>query len=150
MKAEDLDPVVFDIDGTLANPRHRLHLIQNKPKRWDEFFSRAEDDLAIPAGLVVANALHHDGYKIEFWTGRPERIRNLTRTWLGQFVGWWSRDCTLRMRQDGDYRPDHIVKGEFWDSAKFKPFIIFEDRTRVVEAFREKGAVVYQVTEGDF
>jgi hypothetical protein len=53
------------------------------------------------------------------------------------------------MRKDGDRRPDYIIKMEFidWDHP---PDIIFEDRSRVVEAYRERGLTVFQVAEGDF
>ena len=33
--------VIFDIDGTLADSKHRLKYIEQQPKQWDRFFSEA-------------------------------------------------------------------------------------------------------------
>lgn len=41
--------VIFDIDGTLADSRHRLQYLEQQPKQWDRFFSEAIKDKYIPA-----------------------------------------------------------------------------------------------------
>ena len=41
-----MDPrplAVVDIDGVVADVRHRLHYIEGKPRQWDRFFSAATD-----------------------------------------------------------------------------------------------------------
>jgi hypothetical protein len=53
------------------------------------------------------------------------------------------------MREGGDRRRDHILKMEFIDPLD-PPDIIFEDRSTVVQAYRERGLTVFQVAEGDF
>ncbi len=35
---------VFDIDGVLADVRHRLHHVAARPKDWDAFFGAAPQD----------------------------------------------------------------------------------------------------------
>ena len=35
---------VFDVDGVLADVRHRLRFVERSPKDWDAFFSAAVDD----------------------------------------------------------------------------------------------------------
>ena len=185
--------VVFDIDGTLSNPGHRLHFIQpeaGEKKNWEGFFAACGDDTPIPQTvklcqeLILADHSHFmssSPITVEFWTGRREAERDTTVEWLNKHVvireiyedllsqryedearvsggGDWASACewadravgiTLKMRKDGDRRPDYIIKMEFidWDHP---PDIIFEDRSRIVEAYRERGLTVFQVAEGDF
>ena len=56
------------------------------------------------------------------------------------------------MRNEKDYRHDNIVKLELAEKANIIDRIVavFEDRTQVVYAWRQKGIKVYQVAEGDF
>ena len=41
---------VFDIDGVLADVRHRLHYLQSRPQRWEAFFLAAERDPLLEEG----------------------------------------------------------------------------------------------------
>jgi hypothetical protein len=47
---EDRPLAVFDIDGVLADVRHRLHLVEGRPKDWDGFFAAAADDPPLTRG----------------------------------------------------------------------------------------------------
>lgn len=140
--------IIFDIDGTLADCTHRLHHIEQSPKDWDAFFAECGNDSPILETTAVCQALHTCHFDIGFWTGRPERTRDATVAWLGFFVGRWTQWRPLRMRGDNDHRPDTVVKMEYIDGDP--PDLIFEDRQRVVDAYRERGIRVYQVAGGDF
>ena len=143
--------IVFDIDGTLADCGHRLHYIHRGQKNWDAFFKACDDDTPISAGVNLLRALiFTDMHTIELWTGRPERSREATMNWLRAHAGVSRWDYTLRMRADGDHRPDTVVKLEFFDACGFMPDIIFDDRTSVVEAYRARGLTVYQVAPGNY
>jgi hypothetical protein len=74
---------VVDIDGVVADVRHRLHLVEQRPKRWEEFFARSAGDPVLDEGaaLVRELAVEHD---IVWLTGRPERTRRLTERWLAE------------------------------------------------------------------
>ena len=63
---------VFDIDGVLADVRHRLHHLQVRPQRWEAFFSAADRDPLLPDGAARLRAaqVEHD---VVYLTGRPER-----------------------------------------------------------------------------
>ena len=39
---------VFDIDGTLSDPAHRLHHIRGESVDWDAFFAACDQDAPIP------------------------------------------------------------------------------------------------------
>ena len=97
---------------------------------------------------------------MELWTGRREAERNTTIEWLNEhvvtremylnlFAMFEWEGATLKMRKDGDRRPDYVIKMEFIDPEE-PPDIIFEDRSTVVQAYRERGLTVFQVAEGDF
>lgn len=97
---------MIDIDGVVADVRHRLHLIERKPKRWDDFFAQSADDPPLPTGVDLVLELAAD-HEVIWLTGRPERNRALTERWLadqGLPVG------TLLMRRERDFRPAREAK----------------------------------------
>jgi hypothetical protein len=91
---------VFDIDGVVADVRHRLHYLEGR-KSWSGFFEKAHADTLLPEGaaLVAELAEEHD---IAWLTGRPEWLRTTTATWLAQ-NGLPGGE--LYLRPVGDYRP---------------------------------------------
>lgn len=139
--------IVFDIDGTLADLSHRLHHLDRGD--WDSFFAACGGDMPIQPGIDVFSEFLNNGWDIELWTGRPERTREITTEWFARH-GIDISGVTMRMRADGDHRPDTEVKPEYLTACGRRPWIIFEDRAAVVRAFRAKGLTVYQVAEGNF
>ena len=99
---------VIDIDGVVADVRHRLHLIQDKPKQWPAFFAAAATDPPLPEGVALVHELaaEHD---VVWLTGRPERNRRLTTTWL---AAQGLPTEPLLMRKDRDFRPARLAKRE--------------------------------------
>ncbi|HZZ95954.1 MAG TPA: hypothetical protein VFE19_03005 [Jatrophihabitantaceae bacterium] len=97
---------VFDIDGVVADVRHRLHHLRRH--RWRRFFAEADADplLAEGAALVADLAAKHD---IVWLTGRPEWLRGTTADWLAR-NGLPTTE--LHMRGDTDYRPARVYKLE--------------------------------------
>lgn len=139
----------FDIDGTLADCSHRLHFIQQTPKDWPSFFSACDRDAPIPHMIELARACQRLG-PIVCLSGRSDECLHKTQTWLGRqgILG-----SALFMRKAGDHRDDSVVKLELLAEAReagFEPIIIFEDRKRVVDAWRAAGVPCAQVAEGDF
>jgi hypothetical protein len=65
---------VFDIDGVLADVRHRLRFVERRPKDWDAFFAAAVDDPPLEQGVALARASAED-CEVVYVTGRPERCR---------------------------------------------------------------------------
>ena len=141
--------IVFDMDGTLCNIEHRLHLIQNKPKDWPAFFRACVDDKPVLNLLALCSQLILAGNAVDIWSGRSDIVRPQTERWLNQHaIGY----RTLRMREDGDYRADDIVKGEWLDAMPREewPDVAFDDRQRVVDMWRSRGVLCCQVAPGDF
>jgi phosphoglycolate phosphatase-like HAD superfamily hydrolase len=97
---------VFDIDGVLADVRHRLHHLQARPQRWDAFFNAADRDPLLVEGAVRLRAAQAE-HDVVYLTGRPERNRCLTTTWLARHG---LPTGPLHMRPDADHRPARWVK----------------------------------------
>jgi phosphoglycolate phosphatase-like HAD superfamily hydrolase len=143
--------VVFDLDGTLADCRHRLHFIQQDKPDWDAFYAACKCDTSLQPAIEVFRALSLlKGYEVQIWTGRAERTREATNRWLA------SRDILpnlLRMRPDDDHRPDHELKQDWLFDAvrEFRhPALVFEDRQRVVDMWRRNLVTCFQVAKGDY
>jgi hypothetical protein len=57
------------------------------------------------------------------------------------------------MRKEGDHRDDDIIKLELLEQVRadgFEPIMAFDDRNRVVAAWRSAGVPCAQVAPGDF
>jgi hypothetical protein len=98
---------VFDIDGVVADVRHRLHHLDS-PKSWSAFFATADEDALLSEGarLVADLAERHE---IVWLTGRPEWLRDITAGWLARH-GLPGTELHLRPRRD--YRPARLYKIE--------------------------------------
>jgi hypothetical protein len=97
---------VFDIDGVLADVRHRLHHLQTRPQHWNAFFLAADRDPLLEEGAARLRAAQAE-HEVVYLTGRPERNHARTRTWL---AGHGLPTGPLHMRPDDDYRPARWVK----------------------------------------
>lgn len=97
---------VFDIDGVLADVRHRLHHLEARPQRWERFFQAADRDPLLVEGAerLRAALVDHD---VMYLTGRPERTRRLTERWLARHD---LPTGPLVMRADDDRRPARYLK----------------------------------------
>lgn len=143
---------IFDIDGTLADCSHRLHHIQKQPKDWDAFFAETHKDAPIEHMLDLLRLIIAADCLTIFVSGRPERTRYETIWWLES----WADLCVpprLYMRADGDRRDDDIIKIELLAQIRadgYEPIMAFDDRTRVVNAWRAAGIPCAQVAPGDF
>lgn len=129
--------VVFDIDGVVADVRHRVHFVEQRHQDWGRFFAGAADDALSEVGAEWAHkaAADHD---LVWLTGRPEWLRPVTAHWLDQYglpAG------PLLMRGHGDYRPAREYKlAELRKLAARDEIVVFvDDDPMVVEAAAAAG-----------
>ena len=100
---------IFDIDGVLADVRHRLHYVSAKPHDWKQFFAAAPLDPLLAQGYALVKELAAAGHDIVYVTGRPEMCRVDTESWLAQHR---LPSGELWMRPARDRRPGPLVKGQ--------------------------------------
>jgi len=131
-------PVAFvDLDGVLADVRHRLHHVTSRPKDWDAFFAAAIRDELHPEGRAVVERLRQD-HEVVYLTGRPERCRDDTLAWLARHG---LDGPELIMRSPRDRRPAAVVKVEVIARrfADRDVAVVVDDDDRVVAAMRAAG-----------
>lgn len=100
---------VIDIDGVLADVRHRLHHIGGPRRDWAGFFADMAGDELLADGASAVIQAHAAGLGIVYLTGRPERYRDQTLQWLSRADLPTGR---LIMRPDHDRRPARAFKVE--------------------------------------
>ena len=132
--------VILDIDGVLADVRHRLHYLAARPKNWEGFFAAAKNDQVLDVGAEFAKraAATHE---IVYLTGRPERLRAATQAWLDQQLLPTGR---LVMRSDGDRRPGAVVKLHELRRLRRDSTVelLVDDDPSVIDAARSAGFTV--------
>lgn len=130
----------IDLDGVVADTRHRLRHLQTRPKNWDAFFDEARADAVLPEGLGVARALAGQA-EIVYLTGRPERCRADTEDWLREHDLPPGR---VLMRRAGDRRPAALVKAGIWRglSRTHRVVMAVDDDPLVIEQAGKAGIPV--------
>jgi phosphoglycolate phosphatase-like HAD superfamily hydrolase len=136
---------VFDIDGVLADVRHRLHHVSARPKDWQAFFDAAAQDPALPEGVAAVHTADRAGHVIVYLTGRPERCRAETLAWLAE---QGLPGGSLHMRRDADRRPARLTKvaalRRLARRLRIEAFV--DDDAAVVAAVRSAGFPVLHAT----
>ena len=127
---------VFDVDGVVADVRHRLHHIQGRRKDWDAFFAAASDDRPLQRGLDLVAELG-ENHDIVWLTGRPAWLRRETAAWLAD--NSLPAD-ELHMRPGGDFRPARRFKLEVLLRLAPRDIAAFvDDDIEVIDAAQEAG-----------
>ena len=144
---DDRPLAVFDLDGTLADVRHRLRHIAHRPKDWDAFFAAAPADPPLPTGVALARESARD-CEVVYLTGRPERCRADTEAWLRRHDLPAGR---LRMRRSSDHRPARLAKLELLRRlARGRTVaVVVDDDEQVCDAYEAAGYRVLRVTWQD-
>lgn len=89
MEKKIIDVVIFDIDGCIADDRHRRPLLPKSPQSqmdFDEYHAHADLDECTMRGRALfsywANTIKWRNGEVAFLTARPESMRNNTEKWL--------------------------------------------------------------------
>lgn len=128
---------VFDIDGVVADVRHRLHHLRDRPKDWGAFFAAAGADTVLEHGVMLVREAIKAGHEIAWLTGRPSWLRATTRDWLQRAA---LPVDTLLMRRQSDYRPARVVKVDELHKLAAREIVAFvDDDPDVVDAARAAG-----------
>jgi hypothetical protein len=131
---ERTDVAVFDIDGVLADVRHRRHFIAGR-RAGPAFFAAAADDAPLNTGIELARAAGDRGLDLVYLSGRPENLREVT-------VGWLRANDVpegrLLLRPERDRSPATAVKLRLLRRLTTTRRVVFfvDDDTDVVDAVR--------------
>ena len=134
--------IICDIDGTLA-----LH---NGRDPYD--MVKCESDLCNESVREIVEQFSTRGRHILFVSGREEKYRDLTASWIGNNLAGLT-DFHLFMRSTDDKRKDDIVKREIYERdivPRWQIQFVIDDRQRVVDMWRSLGLVCLQCDYGDF
>ncbi len=136
---------VLDIDGVLADVRHRLHYVERAPKDWAAFFAAIPTDPPLEVGVALAAELARD-HEVVYLTGRPERTRADTEDWLDRHELPPGR---VLMRRDGDRRPARMTKAALLRrlAAAETIAVVVDDDPAVCASLRAAG---WPVLEADW
>ena len=176
---DNVETVIFDIDGTLADIEHRRHFVEGKKKDFDAFNAAMVNDTPNEPIVDLMWMCENAAKQIIFCTGRMEQYREVTRNFLldkcslalsyhsadgfSRYGVPYSResierhiDTYLIMRPDERrHDPDHQIKQEMLDEIlktvdKKNIMYAVDDRQRVVDMWRSNGLTCLQVAEGYF
>lgn len=156
---DDRPIVIVDLDGTLANLDHRLHLVNNvnddpdfKPD-WDTFTAACIYDEPNWPVVKTVRALYKDGCEIWIFSGRMDTAAMATEQWLSKDVADvpWNM---IKMRDEGDFTKDSELKESWLQNMlvddRDRILLVIDDRDSVVKMWRRNGLVCLQVAKGDF
>lgn len=148
--------VIVDIDGTIAKVGERLKYITQTPKDYEAFYNACDEDEAITPITELVDTLTCY-YYIVFCTGRKEYCYEKTYKWLKNYMDIDIENTPLLMRSKDDNRHDVEVKPELlfrWmrenHYTQENIAFILEDRTSMVNKWRELGFTCLQVANGDY
>lgn len=138
------------MDGTLADCEHRLHYVQGHGKKnWEKFFDGIGEDPPREEIVRLARLLA-DTNSILIASGRPEKLRKGTESWLKLHEVPFKR---IYLRKNDDRRSDGIVKAEMLQQMHahgFEPWLAIDDRQTAVDAWRELGLTCLQCDESSY
>lgn len=142
------DIVIFDLDGTLADGRHRLHLLPKKDyhitESWTEFNLASVHDTPFTDNIELCNSLYRQGYTIIILTGRSDVAMRVTVEWLRRHGVKYHY---LKMREQSDNRKDTQIKEEFLrDVGLHRILCCFDDLPYVAYHLRGMGLTCHLVT----
>lgn len=151
--------IIFDLDGTLADVRHRLTYVRRKPPDWGAFFRAGVEDSVHETTATMLRELYalrrsadsrfHEA-TLFICSARPEDYRADTVAWLKH--NDLPHDVLL-MRASGDHRPDVRVKREMLKAIRGQGYhVLFaiDDRPSVVRMWRENDVPCFAVDDREW
>jgi hypothetical protein len=125
---------VIDLDGVVADTRHRMHFIA-KRRNWDAFFAAAVDDPPHPEGLAAARTAVEAGLTVLYLSGRPERYRRDTERWLREHD---APAGEVILRPAGDHRSADRLKVALLRNLarRYDLRLLVDDDPRVIAAVK--------------
>lgn len=134
--------VVFDIDGTLLDEKHRAQY--RDVKDWDNYFDLCHLDTPIQHIIDLTKEYRAKGFEIWLMSGRVDRIMDKTLKSMEDYGVCYDR---IKLRSPENRVPDYVIKPA-WISKYIgleRVVAVYDDTDRVIEGFRKKGLNVIDV-----
>ncbi|WP_289082628.1 HAD family acid phosphatase [uncultured Sulfitobacter sp.] len=154
MTSAPLKPcVVFDVDGTLAefDAAKLGHLVHGVEKQWDAFHMAMADAPPIAPIAKLMRRLKQSGETIVICSGRPDGWAEHTIAWLHKhdlpFDGVYLRAKDQDAASDPDVKRQALAQMQ---ADGLAPWLVIDDRSSVVDAWRAEGLACLQCAPGDF
>lgn len=144
--------IIWDLDGTLADGRHRLHLLPSKENRnhtsgWLAFNQASKFDTPFTDNIQLMNAMASFGYVNIILTGRSDHVIDDTQKWLLEHGCQYRK---LVMRSKDDHRKDTDFKeAALKEIGLHRILCAFDDLEHVAKHFRGMGITCHLVTHYD-
>lgn len=143
--------IVWDLDGTLACGKHRLHLLPTKdydvPSSWDSFNLACVDDAPIQDNIDLLRSQFACGFHIVILTGRSDVAAQQTKDWLRKHMVPYGR---LIMRGYDDSNTDVTFKEARLRAIGPQNILCaFDDLEHVAKHMRGMGITCHLVTHYD-
>jgi hypothetical protein len=136
--------IITDLDGTLARVAWRAFMMSD----WDAYWEASWQDKPNQPMIDLINMLSKS-CRIVCITGRPERWRQLTNSWL---MRYGVKVHELWMRPNDDRRPSPQLKIDLMkkmtEQVLLSEIIVaVDDRADVIKAYQEHGLLTLQAQE---
>ena len=129
---------------------HRRHFV-SEGSDWNAFREATVDDTPVQWVCDIAKRFIAQGESVAFFSARNESEREITEKQISEWIG--DGHSGVFLRPNGDFRPDEEFKSDLatrFEEIGGKIDLVFDDRNKVVEMWRERGTTVVQVADGDF
>ena len=128
---------VFDIDGVLADDRHRQH--HAIARNWGDYFSLMHADGVWAQGRELYDNAMLLGWDVCYLTGRREDTRDMTLEWLKRRK--FDHKLPLHMRPFEERMPLAQLKAGILDQLAplYEKVVLYDDDPAVIEAVGARG-----------
>lgn len=123
---------------------------------WPGFYAACVNDTPNIPVVSILDALAQLGNDVLIWSGRSAEVRPETIDWLYRYTGLAMEhiERILTMRPEGDYTPDDKLKMQWLEAMspadRSRLVGVFDDRDKMVRAWRAAGVTCLQVAPGNF
>lgn len=136
-----------DIDGVIADARHRQHHLEGRWRDWESFFVAASHDSVIPEQVEFLTAVPEE-QMIALVTSRPDWVAGITVEWLERKEIRWD---VLIMRTTGDHGPSAKMKTiavKQLRSQGFNPILAIDDHPNNIAAYERLDLKTFFIDSG--
>lgn len=138
--------ILVDVDGTVAihNERNAFEYHKCLSDTPNERVIDIVRELAVKNFVIVVTGRENVHYPVGENYEYPD-VLTYTQKWLEKHQVPYDE---IYIRNEGDYRPDYVVKKEMWENHikdRFNILGVFDDRLQVIVMWRELGLQVFDV-----